>query len=162
MPRSVHQETAIQPDPLSERGTTTTSTPPGTSKRGYAQAQIPPTPKQQLSVEPRRTPGNRVIEELRALDERFNDPRCSQCSGPARVAIYTEGPVVVCTDQVCNKKERVDVQTLQRLAERLGASCRQCKGTNLQSLTGTFGNYLRCRDCRENNSWQGVSDRIGK
>jgi hypothetical protein len=70
--------------------------------------------------------------------------------------------VVVCTDQVCNKKERVDVQTLQRLAERLGASCRQCKGTNLQSLTGTFGNYLRCRDCRENNSWQGVSDRIGK
>ncbi len=162
VPRSVHQQTAIQPDPLSERGTTTTSTPPRTPKPGYPQAQIPPTPKRQLAVEPRRTPGNRVIEELRVLDERFANPRCSQCSGPARVAIYTEGPVIVCADQVCNKKERVDVQTLQRLAERLDASCRQCKGTNLQSLTGSFGNYLRCRDCRENTSWQGVSERIGK
>ena len=157
-PRNIHQRTAIQPDPLPKKGTT----PPGTPKPDYPQAQIPPTPKQHLSVEPRRTAGNRVIEELRTLDERFTNPRCSQCSGPARVAIYTEGPVIVCADQVCNKKERVDVQTLQRLAARLGASCRQCKGTNLQSLTGSFGNYLRCRDCLENTSWQGVSERIGK
>ena len=70
--------------------------------------------------------------------------------------------MVVCADQICNKKERVDVQTLQRLSERLGASCYQCNGTNLETLTGKFGNYLKCRDCGANNSWQGISERIGK
>jgi transcription elongation GreA/GreB family factor/very-short-patch-repair endonuclease len=156
----VRQRTVMQPD-TSERSKRSTEPPVGTPKPVHTETQMPPTPNQnRRSAEPRGTPGNRVIEELRALDERFGNPRCSQCSGPARVAIYTEGPVIVCADRVCNKKERVEVQTLQRLAERLGASCRRCKGTNLQSLTGSFGNYLRCRDCRENNSWQGVSERI--
>jgi transcription elongation GreA/GreB family factor len=160
---SAHQRTVIQPDALSESGTKATSTPLSTPKPAHKTTQMPPIPNpNRRSVEPTRPPGNRVIEELQALDERFANLQCSQCSGPARVAIYTEGPVIVCADQVCNKKERVDVQTLQRLAERLGAVCRNCKGTNLQSLTGSFGNYLRCRDCHENNSWQGVRERIGK
>jgi transcription elongation GreA/GreB family factor/very-short-patch-repair endonuclease len=161
--RSVHQQTAIQSDPLPERDTTSKSAPVSTSKPGHTDTQMPPTqtPRRQF-VEPRRTPGNRVIEELQALDERFANPRCSQCSGPARIAIYTEGPVIVCADQGCNKKERVDVQILQRLAERLGASCYQCGSTNLESVTGKFGNFLWCRDDRANNSWQGVRDRIGK
>jgi transcription elongation GreA/GreB family factor/very-short-patch-repair endonuclease len=161
-PRSIHQRTAIQPNPLSEKGATTKSPQAGRPKLDYPQAQIPPTPKQHLSVEPRRMPGNRVIEELRALDERFGNPRCSQCSGHARVAIYTEGPVVVCADPGCKKVERVDVKTLQRLSERLAVSCYQCEGINLELLTGRFGNYLKCRDCGANNSWQGISQRIGK
>ena len=55
----------------------------------------------------------------------------------------------MCADAACKKVERVDAQTLKRLAERLGASCYQCKGTNLESVTGRFGNYvsaeLRCK-----------------
>ena len=57
--------------------------------------------------------------------------------------------VVMCTDRVCKKVERVDVQTLQRLAERLGVTCYQCKGTNLESQSGKFGNYLKCRDAAQ-------------
>jgi len=159
----VREPTVLQPDPLSERRTRTTSPPLRAPNLAHPEHEIPqPLNQNQRSVEPGRTLGNRVIEELRALDERFGNPRCSQCSGIARLAINNEGPVVVCATAGCKKVERVDVQTLQRLAERLGATCHQCKGANLESKTGKFGNYLKCRDDGANNSWQGISERIGK
>ena len=156
----VRERTIVQPDLLPEQGTKTTSPPLRTL--GHPEPVRRPTTQTRQSPEPARTSGNRVIEELRALDERFKNPRCSQCSGPGHVAIYTEGPVVVCADPGCKKVERVDVRTLQRLAERLAISCYQCKGINLETLTGRFGNYLKCRDCGASNSWQGISERIGK
>ncbi len=110
------------------------------------------------SVESRR-PGNPVVDGLVALEERFRNPLCSQCNHDARLQIYTAGPVVVCTDRGCNKVERVDVQTLQRLIESLRITCRKCSGAGLASLPGQaqLGNYLRCRDCGENTSWQFVA-----
>jgi transcription elongation GreA/GreB family factor/very-short-patch-repair endonuclease len=159
----VHERTGMHSDPLSEPVTRTTSSSPGTPKPVQPEPEMPRTSNQnRRSVEPGRRSGNRIIEELGTLDERFGNPRCSQCTGRARVNIYTQGPVVVCADSGCKKVERVDVQTLQRLAERLPATCRNCNGTNLTSLQGPIGNYLKCRDCGANNSWQGVSERIGK
>ena len=61
----------------------------------------------------------------------------------------------------CRKVERVDVQILQRLAKQLGTACHKCKSTNLESKTGTFGNYLKCRKCGANTSWQRIRNRIG-
>ena len=74
-------------------------------------------------VEP---PRNRVLEELRVLDARFEDPKCSHCSGGARLAITSEGVVIACN--ACEKNERVDTETLQRLADRLRATCYSCEG----------------------------------
>ena len=111
---SVRERTVIQPDPLSERGTKTTSPPLGTPKPGHTETQMPPPPNQnRQSVEPRRTPGNRVIEELRTLDERFENPRCSKCSGPARLADQHEGPVVMC-DRFATRK---NVLTCRRCSD---------------------------------------------
>jgi hypothetical protein len=158
---SVYQRTVTQSDPPPEKSTTTTE-PPGTRSTVHMEPKTPRTPtRSPQPAERERAPGSRVVEELRALNERFGSPRCSQCSGVARIAIYTEGPAIVCADPGCRKVERVDVQTLKRLAERLSASCYQCKGTNLESATGSFGNYLKCRDCGANNSWQGVRERLG-
>jgi len=158
--RSVHQRTTIQPKSPFESVEKTTSAPVNTPKSGHEGIQKPPIPNPRVrSAQPPQTVGDRVIEELQAINERFANPRCSQYGGPARVAIYTEGPVIVCADQICNKKERVDVQTLQRLAARVRASCYHCKGTNLESISGNFGNFLKCHDCGSNNSWQGVRDR---
>ncbi|MFI5394344.1 MAG: AAA domain-containing protein [Candidatus Binatia bacterium] len=112
------------------------------------------------SAQQAETAGDRVFEELRALDKRFEDPRCSQCGGAADLAINNQGFVVKCAKLGCEKVERVDVQTLQRLAERLSATCYQCKGTNLKSTGGPFSNYLRCRDDGANNSWQTLVERI--
>ena len=159
----VRERTVIQPDPLSERGTRTTSPPLGTPKPGHPEPEMPRPPNQNRpSVEPGRTPGNRIIEELRTLDERFENPRCSKCSSIARLAINSGDPVVTCASGGCKNVERVDVQTLQRLAERLGVTCYQCKSTSLESQSGKFSNYLKCRDDGANNSWQGISERIGK
>ncbi len=105
----------------------------------------------------RRPLGNPVVEGLAALEERFRSPQCSQCSRVARVNIYTAGPVVVCTDPGCKQVERVDVQTLQRLAQRLRVTCRKCNTAGLTSVKGPLGNYLKCRDCGENTSWQFVA-----
>jgi hypothetical protein len=102
------------------------------------------------------------MEELRVLDERFENLRCSKCSAIAYLAINNEGPVVMCASDGCRKVERIDVQILQRLVERLGVTCYQCKGTNLESQSGKFSNYLKCRDDGANNSWQRISERIGK
>ena len=131
------------------------STPiPGNPKRENSRSSTP----YRQSIE-RGRPGNPVVDGLAALEERFRNPLCSQCSRVARVNIYTGGPVVVCTDLGCNKVERVDVQTLQRLAESLRVTCRKCNSTGLASLLGKapLGNYLRCRDCGENTSWQFVA-----
>ncbi len=106
------------------------------------------------------TAGNPILEELQALDARFENPRCSQCDSAAHFAINDEGPVVACANGECKKVERADVQTLQRLAERLGVTCYQCKLTNLESKSGKFSNYLKCRNDGANNSWQAVSDRL--
>ena len=155
----VREPTVAQPDPLSERGTRTTSPPLRTP--GHPEPEMPRTPNQtRRSVEPGRAPSNRVIEELLALDERFENPQCSRCGGKSQLTINNEGLVVFCTSG-CKKVERVDVQTLQRLAERLGVTCYQCKGTKLESQSGKFSNYLKCRDDGANNSWQRISERIG-
>jgi len=106
------------------------------------------------------TGANRVLEQLRALDERLRNPRCPQCSRVAHLAITNEGVVITCKE--CKKVERVATETLQRLAERLSAVCYSCKGGPLKSAAGPFGNYLRCRNCGANNSWQVVSERIRK
>src|ERR1700690_1181010 len=74
---------------------------------------------------------DRILDDLRTLDAQFQDPRCPECCGLADLAINSEGPVVRCASGGCKWAERVDVQTLQRLADHLPATCRQCKGTNL-------------------------------
>jgi len=104
-----------------------------------------------------RPPGNRVVEGLAVLEERFRNPLCSQCNRVTRVSVYTGGPVLTCTDPTCNKVERVDVQTLQRLAESLRLTCRKCNSTLVVSIKGALGNFLKCRDCGENSSWQYVA-----
>lgn len=104
---------------------------------------------------------NRVLKELRELDPRFRNPSCSQCGHAADLAITKEGIVVVCND--CKKSQRVDASALQRLADRLSALCFSCKSGRLKSEVRSFGNILRCQNpgCLRNNTWQGVSDRIG-
>jgi len=72
----VREPTVLQPDPLSERRTRTTSPPLRAPNLAHPEHEIPqPLNQNQRSVEPGRTLGNRVIEELRALDERFGNPR---------------------------------------------------------------------------------------
>jgi very-short-patch-repair endonuclease len=159
----VRERTVIPPIPLPKRDVRAAVAPVSTPTPGNPERENPrPSTPNRRFVETKQTLGNPVVEGLGALDERFRNPRCSQCSRVARVNIYTAGPVVVCAEPGCNKVERVDVQTLQRLAERLPATCRNCDSTGLTSLQGPFGNYLKCRNCGESNSWQGISERIGK
>jgi very-short-patch-repair endonuclease/transcription elongation GreA/GreB family factor len=105
-----------------------------------------------------RTRENRVLEELRILDKRFQVPRCSQCGYTAHLAITNEGVVIACKD--CKKIEHVDRDSLQRLAERLSATCYSCESGALKNAVGRLGNYLKCQNCGANNSWQGLSERI--
>jgi very-short-patch-repair endonuclease len=102
---------------------------------------------------------NRVLDTLRDLDPRFRDVRCSHCDHTAHLAITNEGIVVTCKE--CKKSERVDADTLQRLADRLAATCFSCGSGKLKSEARPFGNILKCQNpgC-PNNTWQGVSDRI--
>lgn len=112
----VHEPRAMQADPPSEPSTRTTALPVGTRKTGQPAPEMPRTSNQtRRLVVPGRRSGNRIVEELRALDERFENPRCSICGGEAQLAINNEGPVGVCTNHRCKKIERIDVQTLQRL-----------------------------------------------
>jgi very-short-patch-repair endonuclease len=104
-----------------------------------------------------RPPGNPVVEGLTRLEERFRSPQCSQCNRVARISVYTSGPVVACADPSCNKVERVDIQSLQRLAENLRLTCRKCSSASLISVKGSLGNFLKCRECGENTSWQFVA-----
>lgn len=103
---------------------------------------------------------NRVLEELRALDPRFRDPRCSQCGQTAHLAITNEGIVVTC--KKCPKIARVDTDTLQHLVDRLATTCFRCRIGKLKSMARSFGNILKCQngECGANNSWQGLSERL--
>jgi very-short-patch-repair endonuclease len=133
-------QTTGQPDPKSPAFSTQAKPPPAYSKG---------------------PPVNPLVEALRSIDSKFNQPRCQQCRKSARILINNEGLVIMCADPGCKHVERVDVQTLQRLAEHLRVACYRCNHTDLQSVKGKFSNYLRCA-CGENNSWQGVSERLGK
>ena len=157
------EQTAIRPDPLLERSIRTRSEPIETPEPRHPEFEMLRSSNETWrSVEPGRTPGSRIVDELRNLDGRFENPLCSSCGGgKAHLAINNEGPVFICESGGCNKFERVDIQTLQRIADRLGVTCFRCKGANLSSQTGKFSNYLRCRDCDTNNSWQRASERIG-
>ena len=158
---SIYQPTVTQADPPPEKSAAPKEAT-GTSNTMHLEPKRHGTPTQKpRAVERKRAPGNRVLEELQALSDRFRNPRCLHCSGIARIEILTEGPVIACADSGCRKIERVDVLTLKLLAARLKASCYECKGYNLDSATGRFGNYLKCSDCGANNSWQGVRERAG-
>jgi len=154
----------MQPDPLPERSTTTTSAPLRTRKARQPQLEIPRTPIQiRRSVEPIRKPGIQVIEALKDLDERFQNPRCLQCDGNAQLDITNEGIVISCS--ICKKAQRVDSKTLQRLADHLAATCFWCKKQRtLKSVERSYGNILSCQNpiCGRNNTWQGISERIGR
>src|SRR5262249_35226891 len=100
------------------------------------------------------TKHNRILDGLRTLSAQFKEPHCPECGGLANLAISSEGPVVRCASGGCKWAERVDVHTLQRLADNLRATCYECRGTNLVSTRGPFSNYLKCRDDGANNSWE--------
>jgi hypothetical protein len=142
-------------DPRSDHSTPSLGSSKGENSRSS-------TPNRQY-VE-RKPLSNPVVEGLVAIEERFRNPQCSQCNRVARVNIYTAGPVVVCTDPGCNKVERVEMQTLQRLAKSLRVTCRNrnCNSTGIINVQGPLGNYLKCQDCGENTSWQYVAGYVRK
>ena len=148
-----------QPGTQSEQERRITSPP-------FPEPERPLSPNQtQRSVETGQTPGIRVIAELRALDQRFENPQCSQCGGRANLVINSEGVVVTCTNGGCKKTGRVDTETLQRLADHLSPPCHSCKKQGLlKSVERSYGNILKCQNplCDTNNTWQGISDRLGK
>jgi very-short-patch-repair endonuclease len=107
-------------------------------------------------------PGRRdgVLQELRAMDVTWREPRCPSCGNAAYLGINGEGIVVACRQ--CGDT-RVDVDTLQRLADRLLVGCFSCKSGSLRSVARPFGNVLRCPNSAcPNNTWQGVNQRIGR
>lgn len=106
------------------------------------------------------TEANRALDELRSLGEQYRNPTCSQCRRTARLAITNEGVVLTCKE--CGNVERVRTEALQELADRLLVTCYSCNSGPLKSISGRFGNYLKCQKCGTNNSWQGVSDRLRK
>ena len=146
-----------------ESSTRTTSVPLDTAETEDQEPKIQLRPTEHRgAAEPKKTPGGGIVAELRNLDARFENPWCSGCGGKAHLAINNEGPVVICESRGCKKSERIHIQILQRLTDRLSIKCFQCKGANLSSQTGKFSNYLKCHDCNSSNSWQGVSTRIEK
>lgn len=70
----------------------------------------------------------------------------------------------MCAKTGCKKSERVDAETLQRLADHLAVSCYSCKQGALKSTERTYGNILRCQNpaCNANNTWQGIIARLEK
>jgi very-short-patch-repair endonuclease len=105
---------------------------------------------------------NRLLDELAKVDSSVGDRSCGQCGRILLLAITTEGVVLTCTE--CKKAQRVDADILQRLADRLMASCFSCTSGKLKSTAKPYGNILLCQnpDCGRNNSWQGISDRISR
>jgi hypothetical protein len=59
----------------------------------------------------------------------------------------------------CGQQEHVGEAVLQRLGDRLNASCYACGGP-VRSLRGPFGNYLKWSTCGPTNSWRGVGERL--
>lgn len=104
--------------------------------------------------------GSVVCRELPSVDARFSSPRCTVCGAEAEIAIDSnEGVVVACRSEPCGRLERLGEDVLQRLADRLGASCFACGGS-VRSSRGPFGNYLKCHTCGTNNTWRGVNERL--
>jgi len=159
------ERTSNQPESQSGEERGITSPPLHTPKSEFPEREQPPSSNQtRRSVQAGRTPGIRVIEELRALNQRFENPQCSGCGGKATLAINNEGLVIICANGGCKKIKRVDAETLQRLADYLSILCYSCKQGSLKSIERIYGNILRCQNlqCGANNTWQGISDRIDK
>ena len=162
----VSEQKTIQPDSRPEQDKGVTSPSLQSPKSDDPKSDIQRATNQtQRSVETSRTPGNRVIDALRTLDHRFENPQCPQCGGRANLAINNEGLVIICAIGGCKKSERVDVETLQHLIDHLSVRCFSCTPPGrLKSVERNFGNLLICENphCGRNNTWQGISDRIGK
>ncbi len=146
-----------QPESQSEQGRRITSPPFPKPKSEFSEPEQPRSSNQTpRSVEAGRTPGIQVIEELRALNQRFENPQCSGCGGKANLAINNEGLVIICANGGCKKIKRVDAETLQRLADYLSILCYSCKQGSLKSIERSYGNILKCQNplCGANNTWQ--------
>jgi very-short-patch-repair endonuclease len=104
-------------------------------------------------------PMTRVLDELSKLNSRFDNRRCA-CGGTAKPEISAEGIVVVCA--LCSARDRVDIDTLQRLAAAVEATCFSCNGSNLKSTARPYGHILLCLNpaCGRQNTWRGISDRL--
>ena len=102
---------------------------------------------------------NKVLKELRNLDSGLCDQPCPKCGQTEQLAITNEGIVVTC--RKCQQTRRVDITILQKLTDKLNATCFRCSG-KLISVARPFGNIMVCQDpsCRANNSWQGLSERL--
>ena len=163
--RSELPGTSIVPPSVAEKGQTSVadqksraSSPPAAQDRlpGLGPSEATQSAlKAALKPVAQPAPNDRVLEELRRLDPRLRDPRCSQCGHAAHLAITNEGIVVVCKG--CKKSRRVDADNLQSLAERLSVTCFSCKRGGLESVARPFGNVLKCPNpgC-PNNSWLAV------
>jgi very-short-patch-repair endonuclease len=100
-----------------------------------------------------------VCRELQKLDARFHDPRCAECSGTARLEITTEGVMIACMDAACGEQERVDLESLQKLADHLGAVCMTCGGA-VTSHSKKSGHFLRCKGWCPSTTWEGINERL--
>jgi very-short-patch-repair endonuclease len=138
---------------------------PSMTAKDVVDAAVPAIPRKSdlratIADQVARQPGrrDRVLSELRAMDPALREARCPQCAASAHLAINGEGIVVACTR--CKTTARVNVNTLQRLAERLSVVCFSCKCGSLQSVARSFGNVLRCPNAAcPNNTWQGIAER---
>jgi len=158
-----HEQMSNQPDSQPEQERRITSSPFPTPNYEFQGPEGPRSPNHtERSVETGRTPGIRVIEELRALNQRFKNPQCSGCGGKANLAVNNEGLVIICANVGCKKNERIDTETLKRLADHLSVLCYSCKQGSLKSIERTFGNILKCQNplCGANNTWKAISDRL--
>ena len=126
----------------------------------HAPSGIPSADRETLPARaPAQTGGERILEMVRSLNQRYHNTDCPQCKGTSYLTItQSEGVVVIC--RKCGNLERVSVETLQEVATRLHIPCYACNSTMLVSRTGKFSNYLRCQKCGSGNSWQGISERI--
>jgi HJR/Mrr/RecB family endonuclease len=100
-----------------------------------------------------------VLKELAGLAEQYRNLRCSQCDSDATFNITNSDGVHIVCKKIPSHRERVDRMTLQRLADHLALRCRICGSTDLESKQGA-NIYLKCRNCRTNSSWEGISDRM--
>jgi hypothetical protein len=100
-----------------------------------------------------------VCRELQKIEPRLYDPRCVGCGSVARLEITHEGIIVSCMDAACGEQQRVDVHTLQRLADHLGATCASCGG-RLNSRSKAWGNLLRCDGPCWNVTWERFNDQV--
>jgi very-short-patch-repair endonuclease len=139
-----------EPQPQAVPSTSTTSNGPILAVR-----QVPPTRKTNAPKT-----NNRVVDELYKMYPQFQNPTCPGCTRVARLEIADEGIVVFCT--ACKERNRVDVDTLQHLAEQISARCFSCDTNRLKSTAKAYGNVLMCQnpECGMKNTWRGINDRF--